>query len=407
MTVSIKHLVPGISQEETRNQQIILQEAGYLEPIIWECQIPYVIDSSIVYPDKVKKAIEYVETVTNYAFIPRTNENVYIKFVDGNGCSSFLGKGVTQIDDIFGKNYIIILGKDCNLNAIIHELGHALGLIHTQERSDRDNYIEILNNNIIDKYQNQFEKTNILSRGDFDFQSVMLYDRYDFTKNNKPVMNLKQDVAPYGFFGFSIGDVKDINSKANIKKCPQKSKPPPCNETDVHFFTGNNILTYNVKNTTYYKVSDTRYESYDIASNNKVILELKEISNIIPSLVNPTIPRWVISHNNKELAASISSDLFNTQWQMYNIATDAWELNEKAKVIPRSCEWPDLSKYKEITSFHLVNFMWTNLFTIAIVLVTFIILNLFFEIFGGFDYVRIKLLPQIRRILKIQISKPH
>jgi hypothetical protein len=92
---------------------------------------------------------------------------------------------------------------------------------------------------------------------------------------------------------------------------------------------------------------------------------------------------------------------------MYNIATDAWELNEKAKVIPRSCEWPDLSKYNEIASFHLVNFMWTNLFTIAIVIVTFIILNLFFGIFGGFDYVRIKLLPQIRRILKIQISKPH
>jgi hypothetical protein len=176
------------------------------------------------------------------------------------------------------------------------------------------------------------------------------------------------------------------------------------------------MLTYNVKNTTYYKVSDTRYESYDTLVDNKVIMELKEISNIIPSSVNPTVPRWVISHNNKELAASISSDLFNTQWQMYNIATESWELNEKAKVIPRSCEWPDLSKYKEITSFHLINFILNNVITILVMVI--IVGGLLWSrlsikyvspqgtVGGFFHYMQIKLLPQIRRILKIQISKP-
>ncbi|CAI5671934.1 unnamed protein product [Oreochromis niloticus] len=60
---------------------------------------------------------------------------------------------------------------------------------HEQTRSDRDNYIRVYWENILDDMEYNFYKIDTLNQGTpYDYNSLMQYERYAFSKNNQPTM---------------------------------------------------------------------------------------------------------------------------------------------------------------------------------------------------------------------------
>lgn len=64
---------------------------------------------------------------------------------------------------------------------MLHELGHAIGFWHEQSRPDRDQYIEIQWDNIMEGFKDNFDKYShgkIDSLGQpYDYDSIMHYGK--------------------------------------------------------------------------------------------------------------------------------------------------------------------------------------------------------------------------------------
>jgi hypothetical protein len=76
---------------------------------------------------------------------------------------------------------------------LAHELLHAAGFWHEQSRPDRDQYIKVDLDNVDKPNHNQFEiQLNQQTFGlQYDYESVMQYGSYTFSKNGKPTMLAK------------------------------------------------------------------------------------------------------------------------------------------------------------------------------------------------------------------------
>ena len=60
-----------------------------------------------------------------------------------------------------------------------HEIGHAIGMQHEQSRSDRDEWLKILYENVIGgNNNNNFDKEKTHDKHPYDLESVMQYGLY-------------------------------------------------------------------------------------------------------------------------------------------------------------------------------------------------------------------------------------
>ncbi|XP_057327310.1 dorsal-ventral patterning protein tolloid-like [Microplitis mediator] len=105
-------------------------------------------------------------------------------FDSGNGlpCCSTVGKSW------YGPQPISIINKCNNFGVILHELGHAIGFHHEHLRYDRDQYIEVLLDNVQEGSKHRFDKlplesTNTLGLP-YDYNSIMHYPRFGFAKSD-------------------------------------------------------------------------------------------------------------------------------------------------------------------------------------------------------------------------------
>jgi len=114
------------------------------------------------------------------------NSGFRVIVVDNNDCSSVAGyegwNGGSKT-----QNLSLSANGCMNPSTIEHEFLHALGVFHTQQRTDRDRYIKINWDNIMDGFAFAFSKLSETEVDEFDlpydFDSVMHYEQYAYSKN--------------------------------------------------------------------------------------------------------------------------------------------------------------------------------------------------------------------------------
>lgn len=148
-------------------------------------QIPFHIQPDLRNPERVLEAIEMFRE-SGFQLVPLTTQKDAIVFVNGTGaCKSYVGR--------VGGHQPIWLSDSCGASEVAHEIMHALGFIHEQNRIDRDRSIAVNLEEVQDSARINFEKLPenfMLASGlsDFDFESIMIYPDHLFAKGSTPTM---------------------------------------------------------------------------------------------------------------------------------------------------------------------------------------------------------------------------
>jgi len=137
-------------------------------------RVPYAISTR--FNDNQRKTIEdgikrWNAQDTCVKLVPRNGDNDYVDVFPGDGCYARLGRS--------GGQQPLSLGNGCVYQGtIIHEFEHAIGFAHEHNRNDRDNSVEVLWNNIPERWKEQYKKTNPDHYGlqqNYDYYSIMHY----------------------------------------------------------------------------------------------------------------------------------------------------------------------------------------------------------------------------------------
>ena len=145
-------------------------------------------------------------------FRPATPEDVDKVLIQNDpseyGCFSKVGKQ--------NGTQIIQLSDDCfSERQIAHELFHGIGFYHEHARSDRDNFVEIHENCIIEGLEDQFKvHPDALTYGlPYNQKSLMHYRTLDFTNGRcAPITSKIEEVND-----FDLGSAENI-TKLDIQK---------------------------------------------------------------------------------------------------------------------------------------------------------------------------------------------
>ncbi|KAL4622891.1 high choriolytic enzyme 1-like [Arapaima gigas] len=179
--------------------------------------VPYLISRQYSARERqiIEQGLRSFSTSTCVRFKPRGTEQDYIKIESLNGCFSFVGRRG-------GAQTVSLSRNGCVYFQVVqHELLHALGFNHEQTRSDRDQHVRIVYENIMRTQEHNFRRintNNLLTP--YDYNSVMHYGRFAFSRNGQativPIPN--PNVAIGRAMEMSRNDILRINRLYNCSQ---------------------------------------------------------------------------------------------------------------------------------------------------------------------------------------------
>ncbi|XP_072373792.1 low choriolytic enzyme-like [Scyliorhinus torazame] len=181
--------------------------------------IPYTMEQTFSksQQSQIQHSMEEFHLLTCVKFVYRRHERKYIRIISGRGCWSNIGYN-RRVQFISLEKYSCI-----QPGIIQHELLHSIGFNHEQSRSDRDNYVTIIEKNIRKGTKFNFVKLDTNNLGTkYDYSSVMHYGRFAFSKDSQsativpkpnPYVNIGQR------FGMSSLDALKVNKLYNCHTC--------------------------------------------------------------------------------------------------------------------------------------------------------------------------------------------
>jgi hypothetical protein len=188
--------------------------------------IPYEIDRAYTADERaaIMSGIALVDGATNVILKPREGESDFVRFRRvAAGCSSAAGRQG-------GRQTIDIQGIDdfwCSPGKIAHELMHAAGVWHEQSREDRDGFVRIVWENILDGERHNFEQHigDGVDVAGYDYGSIMHYDSTAFGKpgaSGAPSTTIEVLTAGAVIgqrMALSAGDVAGVNGLYASEDC--------------------------------------------------------------------------------------------------------------------------------------------------------------------------------------------
>ncbi|MCJ7935747.1 MAG: M12 family metallopeptidase [Chryseobacterium sp.] len=159
------------------------------------------------YQARIRQALQHIQATTNVRFYNATGQPTVdptwgfaYPYIEIN----YIGSASASSSSHIGRNpaggkqelkladFAFPTWNPADVSTIVHELGHAIGMMHEQNRPDRDNYVNINNANLTNQGKSQFQKvtTNYSYFGSYDFSSIMGYD--SFTSSTDHVYNISE-----------------------------------------------------------------------------------------------------------------------------------------------------------------------------------------------------------------------
>ncbi|KAH8293077.1 hypothetical protein KR044_000939 [Drosophila immigrans] len=137
----------------------------------------------------IETGMRFIERVSCIRFVPATADNLdyVLIMVSTSGCSSKVGyRGGEQTVKLKPAP----LDTGCfKLGTIQHELLHTLGFHHQQCAPNRDEFVKIVEENITEGKEHNFQKYEEDRVGDFDvpydYSSILHYSSKAFSKNGE------------------------------------------------------------------------------------------------------------------------------------------------------------------------------------------------------------------------------
>ncbi|XP_074648564.1 astacin-like [Tubulanus polymorphus] len=177
--------------------------------------VPYTITGYSTKDEAIiEHGLQWLQYMVNKAspgclrFRPRTNEESFLQIHQGGGCWSYVGMQTYR-----GGQKLSLDSPGCvTKNTVMHEVIHALGFHHEQDRPDRDEHITVHWENIDPKNRGVFNKqTSSSTQGmPYNYRSLMHYNAHGFSKNGKPTMTSKPPGEVLGSGMLQPMDVKRI-----------------------------------------------------------------------------------------------------------------------------------------------------------------------------------------------------